>query len=370
MNYYSSAFEFSTSLLTFLMDSVLGGSYSNFSQQTAGLGVDMDTVSIWEALMATHVKAAHLSKSYLPNHTKVLPRGTLNCGLWYSYLLRFFPQFSHNLFSLTTFFSSQAEIKHQLLLPELPILEFPETIPFTGSFARLTKFHLISLKLFFLPQILYKLNDLVELILDSNCLSYFAIEYCSNEMLANLKILSLKNNWLSELPANYSRLCNLEVLSIDENNITSLEPLQLNKLTKLVTLNASSNKFMVFPANFTSGSLENIDLSNNNFYSIPYFFFQNSTSLKKVIFSNNPLRALPTSIQYLTQLDCLIAQECNLNEIIGEFSSCVELKTLNLAGNKIDSINDCLCTNLTSLNLSRYELAIDLILLAHLQESN
>jgi Leucine-rich repeat (LRR) protein len=346
------------------MDSLLSESYSNFNSDF--FSVDTDRVSIWENLMAPKMKESYLNRNYIQpvsNNDRsidILKKGNLNCGLWFSYLFRFIPQFIQNYSTIITYLKSQNNETKVLILPQLPILNFPETftMPKNILFQNITKFHLISLKLSHLPMIFFQMNDLVELVLDSNCLSYFSLECCSNEFLTNLKILSLKNNWITEMPRNITKLINLEVLSIDENNITSLEPIQLNKFSKLITLNASSNKFMIFPSNFNSNSLENIDLSSNNFYSIPSFVFQKSTNLKKIIFSHNPLRVIPTSIQYLTQLDCLIAQECHVNVIIDEIRSCFQLKTLNLASNKLEKMSDALCTSLTSLNLSKYDFIV------------
>ena len=123
-------------------------------------------------------------------------------------------------------------------------------------------------------QHLDKLPD--ELLLFTNLESLDLFYNCINEdqfykisHLANLQYLSLRSNYLTQVPKEIFNLTELKVLDLSRNQIKNL-PHQIVNLSKLEELYLNENILCEFPEDvFKLNSLKILNLSNNNFKRIP-----------------------------------------------------------------------------------------------------
>lgn len=117
-----------------------------------------------------------------------------------------------------------------------------------------------------LPLAIFEMKNLIKLSLMGNKIKNLSD---SIENLNSLKELYLGYNKLNYIPETICSLSSLEILSISYNNLTFL-PKKLGNLTKLRILNVSGNLMSYLPSNFCSlTSLENLDLSDNKLELIP-----------------------------------------------------------------------------------------------------
>ncbi|XP_059150135.1 toll-like receptor Tollo [Physella acuta] len=225
---------------------------------------------------------------------------------------------------------------------------------------RLAQLDLSSNNLFDVPESLFRRQYLLKHLL----LGYNRIKSIGQDAFAELKQLArleLKYNMLTNLPtrALYS-LTNLVNLDLCCNTLTTLEPDLLAKTKALTYFNVSFNNLKEIPVLSYAESLQVVDLSNNVITSLLPVTFQDLQALKKIVLSNNQLTSLHVrqfkgceslevldlSSNSLNKLDVDIFTfvksivEINLsnNQLTSfsqEFMSLVNLKILNLSGNKI-----------------------------------
>lgn len=97
---------------------------------------------------------------------------------------------------------------------------------------------------------------------------------------------------IAELPVGIANLCNLTVLAIDTNKLTSL-PEQLCKLYNLERLAISNNELSYLPAGFTNlTNLQSLCCSNNSFEELPRSICQ-LKQLAFLDFSGNSISCIP-----------------------------------------------------------------------------
>ena len=112
-------------------------------------------------------------------------------------------------------------------------------------------------------------KSLVRLSLDSNKIGPHLPSSFTN--LTSLKILSMNNNRLQQLPIGLEPMLQLEVLRLNDNNITFL-PSSMKHLTNLIILSIARNQlkgeFDFFSISVLS-KLEELRLSGNQFSSPP-----------------------------------------------------------------------------------------------------
>lgn len=136
--------------------------------------------------------------------------------------------------------------------------------------------------------------------------------------MTQLENLSVKANFIKFLPANLGKLNQLKRLYLDDNVIEFLN-LDGTHLCSLKVLSVPGNKLQNLSPEFaglrqyvthkspqlTKIRLEILDLSKNQFHSIPSFILQSLTELKRLKVSYNNLRSLPIAIRGLSKLQTL-----------------------------------------------------------------
>lgn len=118
-----------------------------------------------------------------------------------------------------------------------------------------------------------------------------------------LEALSLKDNYIRFVPKTLNKLHYLRRLSLDDNLIEELE-LDGNQMPSLTSLSLTGNKLSALSPTFSTFSkygevvgfasyvtrLEILDLSNNQFWSLPNYLLLSLKSLKQLTAANNFLR--------------------------------------------------------------------------------
>ncbi len=176
-------------------------------------------------------------------------------------------------------------------------------------------------------------------ILDLSGLNIYALETVENLFeLKSLRILSLSNNFLTELPSTIGDLTSLEKILIEKCKINEL-PESIGDLKSLKHLNLHRNQINHFPKSFGNlKKMERLDASFNNISYIPVSF-KKLTSLKVLNLRNNSIKTIPEWIgefQNLKVLNLMVnSLLSNLPLTIGKL---VSLELLNLSSTWINKI--------------------------------
>jgi Leucine-rich repeat (LRR) protein len=145
--------------------------------------------------------------------------------------------------------------------------------------------------------------------------------------LKNLCYLNLSNNFLKELPDALCNLPNLELLDVDENLLKYMPNLPSN----LIYFSAAGNGLFDVPQNFDELiHLEQVYLTNNKLVSLPSLH-----ALKKLTvlnLCNNSLFELPVLAPALNELDVSNNQLKALPSCIGDLS---DLEILTCSHNRL-----------------------------------
>jgi Leucine-rich repeat (LRR) protein len=105
-------------------------------------------------------------------------------------------------------------------------------------------------------------NELEEIHLDEN--SLYTIEVTT--VRKSVKVLSVKGNQLQDL-SGISKFVNLEVVACDNNKVRNLENMKVMEYLRILTATSNGTTSICFPSN---GSLEHVDLSDNNLDSMNF----------------------------------------------------------------------------------------------------
>ncbi|XP_047425703.1 E3 ubiquitin-protein ligase LRSAM1 isoform X2 [Mugil cephalus] len=107
------------------------------------------------------------------------------------------------------------------------------------------------------------------LILHNNELRYLLPKGCDISSLCNLKVLDLHENKLTSLPENIGNLVALQILNVEKNRLKAL-PESIGNLRLLQTLNIKANCLSELPSSFGGlSSLRTLDLSDNEIVQLP-----------------------------------------------------------------------------------------------------
>ena len=128
-------------------------------------------------------------------------------------------------------------------------------------------------------------SNVKALIIDNQNVTFLPMKI--GEFFENLEIFEVRNSSLLEI--DVADLVNLEVLSINDNNITNLNPNVFKNLTNLKTFSAKNNKIEKLAENLFENNkkLEKIIFSNNNLTDIFPQTFEKLENLKHFDFTNN-----------------------------------------------------------------------------------
>lgn len=186
-----------------------------------------------------------------------------------------------------------------------------------------------------LPVTLPSLKNLRELSLSMNRFTIIPepVFYLST----SLATLEIPSNELTEISEKISLLVNLTRLDISSNHITTL-PDEIGSLTNLVYLRARANKIAtVTPLLGQLTNLITLDLRQNEIEELDAKCFPASSTLEKLLLTENYLRSIPDSIIECTGVAELDLAENKLTQI-PPLTSMTGLKRLMLNDNRLTDV--------------------------------
>lgn len=186
-----------------------------------------------------------------------------------------------------------------------------------------------------LPVTLPSLKNLRELSLSMNRFTIIPepVFYLST----SLATLELPSNELTEISEKIALLVNLTRLDISSNHITTL-PDEIGSLTNLVYLRARANKIAtVTPLLGQLTNLITLDLRQNEIEELDERCFPASSTLEKLLLTENYLRSIPDSIIECTGVAELDLAENKLTQI-PPLTSMTGLKRLMLHDNRLTDV--------------------------------
>eukprot|EP01133_Synstelium_polycarpum_P005932 gene5932-6871_t len=204
-----------------------------------------------------------------------------------------------------------------------------------GIFPQLTCLVASSNSIKIIPSSLASLSKLAKLVLDRNKVA----ELPSAHLPSRLTFLSLANNALTSLsPLELPLLTHLD---LSNNSIASLAPQAFSALVALETLNLSFNNITSLESTGIGActSLTLFNIESNQLESIPEDFGQ-LVHLQTAILANNKLTSLPSSFDGLGQLAVLFLDGNKISSVSFTNSSPItqSLGELYVRGNKLDSL--------------------------------
>lgn len=201
------------------------------------------------------------------------------------------------------------------------------------------------------PLAILKMTDIKELILAFNLLSVIPDEI---EHLTQLRMISLTGNKVNYIPHSICELVHLKQLDIRGNLMEDLGgiawiasaleiSLSHNKMTRLDTsawnsatqVLASHNQLNSVSFMQRMTFLKTIDLRVNKLITLPENMFEFTPALQSLNLSRNLLTALPSSINDLSYLECLIVSDNNIIDLALDFSELGRLARIDAHGNNI-----------------------------------
>ena len=165
--------------------------------------------------------------------------------------------------------------------------------------------------------------------------------------LADLRVLTLRDNRLTTLPEWIGELKRLSRLDVDNNQLTEL-PESIGNLSDLTELTLRGNKLTYLPESVGSlTELAKLDVNNNQLAALPESF-GNLTKLIELYLGDNELIRLPEDIGNLVSLTRLDADNNHLAGIPQSIGQLVNLTEIDLGANLLTALPDSI-GNLASL---------------------
>ncbi|KAL7883537.1 hypothetical protein SRHO_G00011950 [Serrasalmus rhombeus] len=158
--------------------------------------------------------------------------------------------------------------------------------------------------------------------------------------LVGLAELELQGCQLERLPSALLALTRLRSLDLQHNCLRTLEELLgLQHLRRLSCLRLAHNRVLALPASVgVLRALELLDLSHNQLQNLPPALFT-LHRLRRLLLGGNLLEELPAEVGALTLLSELDLSGNRIESLPKElFTSCVELRILNVANNSLGTL--------------------------------
>lgn len=158
------------------------------------------------------------------------------------------------------------------------------------------------------------------------------------KLVSSLFSLNLSGNRFLEVPEALLGLINLKVLNLSHNQLNSVD-VELRKLINLNELNFSFNNIHTFPhAIYELNNLQILNLENNNLTALPPQIGK-LDHLRELNVSQNKLNFLPTDIGNLISLVYLNLSKNNLSNLCTEIYNLRTLQILYLQHNFLNNIS-------------------------------
>jgi Leucine-rich repeat (LRR) protein len=159
----------------------------------------------------------------------------------------------------------------------------------------------------------------------------------------NLSTISLVNNYINHIPAEFGQLSNLKVCILSMNKISTL-PTEMGKLHNLNKLYLYDNMLDTIPKEICElPNLKMLNVSDNYISKIPTHI-GNLTSLTKLFlhgnnsfgsnqnqYQYNKFKTVPSSLGNLCNLKVLALQNCNNVALPSELNNLQKLRTISLS---------------------------------------
>jgi internalin A len=201
-----------------------------------------------------------------------------------------------------------------------------------------TKLDLSGRGLTELPAAFDQLSQLQGLDLSGNQLS--ALPEAIGQ-LSHLQALALGANQLSALPEAIGQLSQLQRLDLGNDQLSAL-PEAIGQLRQLQSLDLSGNQLRALPEAIGQLSqLQRLDLSGNQLAELPEVIGQLSR-LRSMNVSHNELAALPRALSKLARLEILSLAINRLHTLPESIGSLKQLRILLIGGNAIQLLPDSL----------------------------
>nr|WP_321485559.1 COR domain-containing protein [uncultured Draconibacterium sp.] len=173
-------------------------------------------------------------------------------------------------------------------------------------------------------------------ILNLNHLSLFTIPEEVFELI-NLEQLIISNNKLSEIPNDISRLKKLKYIDASFNFITKIHS-EIEQIQSLEVLKLNKNWLQCIPKSiYFLNNLKSLQIEDNYVYEIDSSI-GNLKSLRELLLTRNSIKNLPSNIGGLKNLVTLNISNNKIEDIPREISELSKLKHFNFSNNNIKKI--------------------------------
>ncbi|EAY28176.1 leucine-rich repeat domain-containing protein [Microscilla marina] len=166
-----------------------------------------------------------------------------------------------------------------------------------------------------------------------------------------MKLLSYRHQGLREFPEEIRQTPRITNLNLSDNQIERI-PAWVTTLKNLQVLYLNNNQITNIDKLCDLPHLEVLQLNNNQISSIPGSI-RSLTNLKRLYINNNLLVEVPTALGALTQLKQLLLAKNQLVDLPDAIGKLINLTILNLFDNRLEQLPDTIgnLTQLTYLQL-------------------